>query len=45
MTLHNYINRNSQDSQYSQDNHAFVEFNRYSKFFYNEVLIDVMSRS
>jgi hypothetical protein len=42
MTLHSYINRNSQDSQ---DDHAFVEFNCYSIFFYNEVLIDVMSRS
>ena len=42
MTLHSYINRNSQDSQ---DDHTFVEFNRYSNFFYNEVLIDVMSRS
>ena len=42
MTLHNYINRNSQDSQ---DDYAFVEFNRYSNSFYNEVLIDVMSRS
>ena len=40
MILHNYINRNSHDSQ---NDHAFAEFNRHPNFFHNKVLIDVMS--